>query len=108
MQELNRPDITTRTHRTRIVAYWIVTVLVAFELVASFIWVLVGTQYVTSNLAHLGYPPYFPMIPRNLRFPGCRDIARPALNASEGVGLCWRRLQILGGGRFPHVRKRRS
>jgi hypothetical protein len=58
MQNLNNTDSATRTYRIRIVAYWIVTLLVAYELVASVIWVLAGTEYVTANLTHLGYPLY--------------------------------------------------
>jgi hypothetical protein len=77
MQGLNSPDDTSRGHTTRIVAYWIVTLLVAFELVASFIWAVVGTQYVTATLTRLGYPLYFPMILGSFDFPGAVTLLVP-------------------------------
>jgi hypothetical protein len=43
-------------------AYWIVTMLVAFELVASEVWSFLDLEYVRVNLARLGYPPYFPRV----------------------------------------------
>jgi DoxX-like family len=60
----------------RVAGYWITTVLVTFELVASFIWVVVGTQYVVNNLTHLGYPLYL-QHHRGFRFTRCRGVARP-------------------------------
>lgn len=66
-----------RTDRIRIVAYWIATLLVAFELVASAIWVIVGTQYVAANLAHLGYPLYFQNILGIFDFPGAITLLVP-------------------------------
>jgi uncharacterized membrane protein YphA (DoxX/SURF4 family) len=50
---------TTRTGRARSIAFWIVTVLVVQENVSGFFWALFRLEYVTSNLHHLGYPPYF-------------------------------------------------
>jgi hypothetical protein len=52
----------SRSQQTRIVAYWIFTSLVAFELVASATWALVGTEYVATTLKHLGYPLYLQSI----------------------------------------------
>jgi hypothetical protein len=43
-----------QTYQARVVAYWIVTFFVAFELVASSIWAIVGTEYVNRTLTHLG------------------------------------------------------
>ena len=45
--------------RWRAGGYWVVTVLVAYELVASSIWAVVGTEYAATNLTRLGYPLYF-------------------------------------------------
>jgi DoxX-like family len=64
-------------HRIRIVAYWIVTLLVAFEMVASFIWVLVGTKYVAANPKHLGYPMYLQNIIGFWDFPGAVTLLVP-------------------------------
>jgi uncharacterized membrane protein YphA (DoxX/SURF4 family) len=49
----------TRAARTRTIAFWIVTVLVVQENVSGFFWALFHLEYITANLAHLGYPPYF-------------------------------------------------
>jgi DoxX-like family len=67
----------SKTHGVRIVAYWIVTLLVAFEMVASFIWVLVGTNYVAANLRHLGYPMYLQNIIGIWDFPGAVTLLVP-------------------------------
>ena len=50
---------TSRAGRARSVAFWIVTVLVVQENVSGFFWALFHLEYITANLAHLGYPPYF-------------------------------------------------
>src|SRR5262245_58644672 len=65
------------TSRIRLVTYWIATVLVAFELVASFVWVLVGTRYVTVNLTHLGYPLFLANIIGIFDFPGAITLIIP-------------------------------
>jgi uncharacterized membrane protein YphA (DoxX/SURF4 family) len=77
MQNVNNTDSATRTYRIRIIAYWIVTLLVAYEWVASAIWVLAGTKYVTANLRHLGYPLYFPKILGIFDFPGAVTLLVP-------------------------------
>jgi hypothetical protein len=49
----------SRTARARVIAFWIVTVLVVQENVSGFFWALLHLDFITANLAHLGYPPYF-------------------------------------------------
>ena len=49
----------SRTAQARTVAFWIVTVLVVQENVSGFFWSLLHLEYITANLAHLRYPPYF-------------------------------------------------
>jgi hypothetical protein len=63
----------------RLAGYCITTVLVTFELVASFIWVMVGTQYVVNNLTHLGYPLYLPNIIGLFDLPGAVVLLAPGL-----------------------------
>jgi hypothetical protein len=48
-----------RKYRARIVIYWIATLLVAQENVAGSIWAYLRLEFITANLKHLGYPPYF-------------------------------------------------
>ncbi len=44
--------------RIRLVAYWIFTLLIAFEMLAGGIWDLLRIEYVCTVLTHLGYPLY--------------------------------------------------
>src|SRR5262245_17388666 len=67
----------SRIPSARVAGYWITTLLVTFELVASFIWVLVGTQYVANNLTHLGYPLYLPNIIGVFDLPGAVVLVAP-------------------------------
>jgi len=53
---LNRAD------RIRIIAYWTVTLLVAYENAAGAVWVLLQVEYPRMVLAHLGYPQYLQYI----------------------------------------------
>jgi uncharacterized membrane protein YphA (DoxX/SURF4 family) len=48
-----------RRSRGRLIAFWIVTILVVQENVSGFFWALFHLEYISANLAHLGYPPYF-------------------------------------------------
>jgi hypothetical protein len=45
-------------HRTRIVTYWIFTLIVALEMVAGAMWDLLQIGYVQGVMTHLGYPHY--------------------------------------------------
>lgn len=45
--------------KIRIVAYWIVTLLVVFENAAGFVWAVLHIEYLHVMLTHLGYPEYF-------------------------------------------------
>jgi hypothetical protein len=89
----------------RVAGYWITTVLVTFELVASFIWVVVGTQYVVNNLTHLGYPLYL-QHHRGFRFTRCRGVARPWIHQTQGMGVRRCDHQVRGRGGIPHVHGR--
>ena len=47
-----------RLRSVRTIAYWIFTLLVAFEMMAGGIWDLLRIEYVRVVMAHLGYPMY--------------------------------------------------
>jgi hypothetical protein len=49
----------SRSARARSIAFWVVTVLVVQENVSGFFWALFHLEFITANLAHLGYPAYF-------------------------------------------------
>jgi len=48
--------------RNRMIAYWVITALVATEAVAGGVSDLLRLPYVVEILRHLGYPAYFPFI----------------------------------------------
>jgi hypothetical protein len=48
----------TRGAWARVIVYWLLTVLVAFEMAAGALWDLLHIEYVRVILAHLGYPMY--------------------------------------------------
>jgi len=48
----------TRTGWARAIAYWMLTVAVAFEMVAGGVWDLLRIEFVRVSLVRLGYPLY--------------------------------------------------
>jgi len=44
--------------RSRLIAYWIVTALAAFEMALGGTWDLLRTPYVRALMDHIGYPEY--------------------------------------------------
>jgi hypothetical protein len=61
----------------RLIAYWLFTVLVAFELAAGALWDLLRIEYVRVALAHLGYPLYLLVILGVWRVPGALTLLVP-------------------------------
>lgn len=60
----------TRWGTIRSIAYWLFSVLLAFELAAGALWDLFRIEYVRVALAHLGYPLYLLVILGVWRIPG--------------------------------------
>lgn len=48
--------------RSRIIAYWVTTVLVTAELGVGGAWGILRIPYVSAIMGHLGYPAYFSVI----------------------------------------------
>ena len=48
----------SRMYWVRTVAYWVFTLIVAYEMAAGGIWDLLRIEYVRVIMAHLGYPMY--------------------------------------------------
>lgn len=48
--------------RLRTVAFWVVTMVVAYELASGSVWNLVPITWTEAQLDHLGYPDYFAYI----------------------------------------------
>jgi hypothetical protein len=75
----DRPVALKRTPAgwARLVGYWLTTVLVAQENVAGSMWGWLKLEYVSSNLRHLGYPPYFETIVGFWQLPGAVALLVP-------------------------------
>ena len=50
------------TSRRRMIAYWVTTALVVFELVSGGVWDILRVPQVRVLIEHLGYPSYFIVI----------------------------------------------
>ena len=61
----------------RSIAYWLFTVVVAFELAAGALWDLLHIEYVRVVLMHLGYPLYLLIILGVWRIPGALVLLIP-------------------------------
>ena len=61
----------------RLIAYWILTIIVSFELAAGALWDLLRIEYVRVVLAHLGYPLYLLIILGAWRIPGALALVAP-------------------------------
>ena len=65
--------------RSRAVAYWVTTGLVAANLVVGGVWDLLQTPYVREMMEHLGYPLYFVVILGVWKLPGAAVLVAPGL-----------------------------
>ena len=61
----------------RSIAYWLLTVVIAFELAAGALWDLLRIEYVRVVFAHLGYPLYLLVILGVWRIPGALALLCP-------------------------------
>ena len=61
----------------RFIVYWLLTLVVAFELAAGALWDLLRIEYVRVILAHLGYPMYLLTILGVWRIPGALALLVP-------------------------------
>lgn len=50
---------TDTASRSRLIVYWVTTLLVVLEMAMGGIWDLLRIQYVRAIMDHLGYPGYF-------------------------------------------------
>jgi hypothetical protein len=57
--------VSKRSHQIWIIAFWIFTLLVAYENASGAMWTFTHLGYMRAMLAHLGYPPYFSWILQN-------------------------------------------
>lgn len=70
--------MTTETRsRSRLILYWVTTLLVAWEMAMGGVWDLLHTQYVRGIMDHLGYPDYFVTILGIWKIPGAVAMLLP-------------------------------
>lgn len=67
----------SRGELARLIAYWLLTIVVSFELAAGALWDLLRIEYVRVVLAHLGYPLYLLIILGVWRIPGALALLAP-------------------------------
>ena len=63
----------------RVAAYWMLTLIVAWEMVAGSLWDLLRIEYVRVVFAHLGYPLYLLWILGIWKLPGAVVLLLPRL-----------------------------
>jgi uncharacterized membrane protein YphA (DoxX/SURF4 family) len=63
--------------RSRSIAYWVTTVLVAAELAVGGVWDIMRIPYVRTVIEHLGYPSYFLVILGLWKVPGAAALLVP-------------------------------
>jgi uncharacterized membrane protein YphA (DoxX/SURF4 family) len=63
--------------RTRTIAYWITTVLLAAELAVGGVWDVLQIPYVRGVMERLGYPDYFLIILGVWKLPGAVVLLAP-------------------------------
>ncbi len=56
--ESSAKPVVTRAARFSTIAYWALTLVVAWEMIAGSMWDLLQIEYVKGVFAHLGYPLY--------------------------------------------------
>jgi hypothetical protein len=86
--------------RTRRIAYWVTTSILAVETGVGGILDLARTQHVRMVVAHLGYPAYLLTILGLWKIPGAIVLLLPRFAAPEGMGLCRDLLRNDRGCRF--------
>jgi uncharacterized membrane protein YphA (DoxX/SURF4 family) len=71
--------IMAHASRSRAIAYWVTTGLIAAELAVGGVWDLLRVPYVLTILAHLGYPSYFAVFMGLWKVPGSVVLLLPRL-----------------------------
>lgn len=104
-QSLNSPIAGTSWSRGRVVAYWLTTSVVAYEMVAGSMWNLLRVEYVRVVGAP-GLPVLTALHPRRLEAAVCRRVTHPTFSAPQGMGVRGCLRQLFRCGRLPRARWR--
>ncbi len=71
------PHSSTPSSRPYVIAYWVTTGLVVFELALGGAWDIMRVPQVRDLIEHLGYPPYFLLILGVWKLLGAAALAVP-------------------------------
>jgi DoxX-like family len=63
--------------RSRTIAYWVATVIIAAELGVGGVWDILRIPFVRTIMEHLGYPAYFLVIMGLWKLPGAVALLVP-------------------------------
>jgi hypothetical protein len=74
--------------RRRLIAYWVITVLIATECLVGGMMGALRLPPFIGIMEHLGYAAYFMTIIGVLVYAGRGVSARPAFSPAQGIGLC--------------------
>lgn len=68
-----------QTERVKLIAYWVTTLIIVWELGAGGVWDVLQMPYVREVILHLGYPTYFLVIMGIWKLPGAVVLLAPRL-----------------------------
>ncbi len=83
--------------RDHIIAYWVTTALLAFELALGGVWDILRVPQIRDLIERLGYPLYFLVILGIWKLLGAVALVIPRFPSTQGVGL--RRCAVRFDGR---------
>jgi uncharacterized membrane protein YphA (DoxX/SURF4 family) len=69
--------MTNLATRSRAIAYWVTTAIIAWELAVGGVWDILRIPYVRTVMEHLGYPTFFPLILGVWKVPGAVALLIP-------------------------------
>ena len=73
----------------RLIAYWVFTIPVAYELTSGALWELLGIKFIRVTMAHLGYPPYIGYIQGVPRIPFVPALLLPRFPRLKEWAYAW-------------------
>ncbi len=83
------PTPPSRAVWARLIAYWVFTISVVYELAAGALWDLLNIEYVRVTMAHLGYPPYICYIQGAPRIPFVLALLLPRFPRLKEWAYAW-------------------
>jgi hypothetical protein len=79
----------SRAAWARLIAYWVFTIPVAYELVSGALWEILNIKFIRLTMAHLGYPPYIGYIQGVPRIPFVLAVLLPRFPRLKEWAYAW-------------------